>query len=114
MPRQLACDRLLAKSALWPLWPPGQDPLGETLVSHKDTGETDEEKETTPGMFTIFTKTNYGKYPSECECANYRATQHSLEILRPTISRSTPPRLSNETSQRTARVARKWARKLQP
>src|SRR5215469_3556983 len=107
MPRQLACDRRLAKSALWPLWPPRQDPLGETLVSHKDTGETDEEKETSLIAFTIFTRT-------KCERADYRATQHSLEILRPRISRSTPPRLSNETSQRTARVARKWARKLRP
>jgi hypothetical protein len=35
-----------------------QDLLGETLLSHKDTGETDEEKETTPVEFTIFTKTN--------------------------------------------------------
>src|SRR5215469_521389 len=54
----------------------------------------------------------HGTSPYRCERANYRATQHSLEILRPRISRSTPPRLSNETSQRTARVARKWARKL--
>jgi hypothetical protein len=35
-----------------------QDLLGETLLPHKDTGETDEEKETTPVEFTIFTKTN--------------------------------------------------------
>ena len=113
MPRQRACDRQRARSVLWPLWPPGKIGWERPCCRLRIQEKRPERKRPLRG-FTFFTKVNAWKYCLALERAQCRATQHSLEILRPRISRSTPPRLSNETSQRTARVARYWARKLLP
>src|SRR5215469_14567849 len=111
MPRQRVCDRRRARSVLWPLWPPGKIGWERPCCRFRIQEKRSERKQALRGLHFLqkLIPRNIGLRWERAYC---RATQHSLEILRPRISRSTPPRLSNETGQRTARVARQWARKL--
>src|SRR3974390_2185301 len=86
MPRQRACDRQRARSVLWPLWPPGTIGWERPCCRFRIQEKRPERKRPVRGLHFL-QKLMRINIVLRWEGAHYRATQHSLEILRPRISR---------------------------